>query len=62
MMEKTKTETLIDEMYDLVLRVNINEIASHFKDEELFSWTGAWRDSAVTVLKELEREVLNERD
>lgn len=61
-MEKMKVKKLLNELDGFVADVNVVEIASHIDEEKLWNWCGAWREAIRSVLKELESEVLDERD
>lgn len=49
--------SIINDLHSMVSDVNINEIASHFDNDRLMSWCGAWGRRAKELLSELEEAV-----
>ena len=55
----------LEELQGLLCDINPVEISSHFADDSLFSWLGAWRSRAemlVTFLLENEKSKLSSAD
>ena len=60
MMEKKKLMILISDLYEKIDEVSIDTIAPRISEEKLWNWCGAWKQDTKEILKDLEREVLND--
>lgn len=61
-MEKTKLMILISDLYEKIDEVSIDTIAPRIAEEKLWNWCGAWQRDTRAILKDLESEVLDERN
>lgn len=43
-------QKILEELQDLLCDINPVEISSHFADDTLFSWLGAWRSRAEMLV------------
>ena len=55
-----KTRALIDDLYQQIDKVSVTMIAPRIEEEKLWNWCGAWKQDTKAILKDLEREVLND--
>lgn len=56
-----KIQSLMAELYDAIDHIRVEQIAPHIEEETLWAWCNGWRADIKDVLRDLEREVLIDR-
>ena len=60
MMERANIQKSLDNIEYLSLDVNINEITSHIRIENLSQWISAWRNAMKEQINNIKEAIKNE--
>lgn len=56
-MHEKEIETALENVWFLVMYVNISEIASHIENENLSNWLSAWRGAMYEQILNIKEEL-----